>query len=324
MGGWRRRAKEGDGTLPVGDNEDVRVEELRRRLEELYRRYDHRFVVPDPLEFVRAQATAADREVVGLVASGLAFGTVLQIKRSVATVLAVLGPRPAAAVDGLDLRETVRRLRTFRHRWVSGRDVACLLAFVGQMRASHGSVEAFFATGLSRDDGNVGPALASFSSRALALDPSGIYRGRRLPPDAGVRYFFPSPRQGSACKRLNLYLRWMVRRDGVDLGVWRRPLPSQLVLPLDAHTYALARRLRLTRYRSPGWAMAVDVTERLRRFDPGDPVKYDFALHRMGLWRKEDEVEWLRHDRRGVPDPPRAGEKTRPARAARGSLDRPR
>jgi uncharacterized protein (TIGR02757 family) len=276
----------------------MRVEELRRRLEELYRRYDHRFVDPDPLEFVRAQATGADREVVGLIAAGLAFGNVLQIKRSVALVLAALGPRPAAAVDELDARETAWRLRAFRHRWVRGRDVACLLAFVGQMRASHGSVEGFFAEGLSSDHEDVGAALASFSGRALALDPRGAYPGKRLPPDAGVRYFFPSPRQGSACKRLNLYLRWMVRRDGVDLGVWRRPLPSQLVLPLDAHTYALARRLRLTRYRSPGWAMAVDVTERLRRLDPRDPVKYDFALHRIGLWKKEDEVEWLRHDRR--------------------------
>lgn len=289
---------EGDGAVAVGENGKVRVEELRRRLEELYRRYDHRFVDPDPLEFVRAQARAADREVVGLIAAGLAFGTVLQIKRSVAVVLDALGPRPAAAVDELDPRETARRLRAFRHRWVRGRDVACLLTFVRQMRASHGSVEGFFAEGLSSGHADVGPALTSFCRRALALDPGRLYPGRRLPADAGVRYFFPSPGQGSACKRLNLFLRWMVRRDGVDLGVWRRPLPSQLVLPLDAHTYALARRLRLTRYRSPGWAMAVDVTRRLRRLDPRDPVKYDFALHRIGLWKKEDEVQWLRHARR--------------------------
>jgi uncharacterized protein (TIGR02757 family) len=120
-----------------------------------------------------------------------------------------------------------------------------------------------------------------------------LYRGRRLPKDAGVRYFFPSPDAGSACKRLNLYLRWMARRDGVDLGVWRRPDPSQLVLPLDAHTFAIARRVRLTRYRSPGWAMALDVTRRLRQLDPSDPVKYDFAFHRMGLLKKKDEVNSL-------------------------------
>jgi uncharacterized protein (TIGR02757 family) len=86
----------------------------------------------------------------------------------------------------------------------------------------------------------------------------------------------------------------MVRQDGLDLGVWRRPDPSQLVLPLDAHTYAIARRVRLTRYRSPGWAMALDITRRLRRFDPQDPVKYDFALHRLGLWKRHEEIRALR------------------------------
>ena len=271
----------------------MRREDLRLRLEELYRQYDHRFVTPDPLEFVRAQRTDEDREVVGVLASALAFGTVGQIKRSIATVLEALGPRPAAAVAALDAREAAARLRRFRHRWVDGRDVACLLYLTRQMRASHGSLEAFFAEGLSPGDADVGPALVSFSARALLLDHGGLYRGRALPADAGVRYFFPSPEAGSACKRLNLYLRWMTRRDGVDLGVWRRPDPSQLVLPLDAHTYKVARRIRLTRYRSPGWAMALDVTRRLRQLDPEDPVKYDFAFHRMGLLKRGAEIRSL-------------------------------
>jgi uncharacterized protein (TIGR02757 family) len=268
-------------------------EGLRRRLEELYRQYDHRFVTPDPLEFVRAQTTDADCEVVGLLASGLAFGTVAQIKRSIATVLRALGPRPAEAVASLDPHALARRLRGFRHRWLNGRHVACLLFLARQMRASHGTVEAFFAEGLAPGDPDVGPALASFSTRALALDHGGLYRGRRLPREAGVRYFLPSPEAGSACKRMNLYLRWMARRDGVDLGVWRQPDPSQLVLPLDAHTIRIARRIGLTRYRSPGWAMALDVTRKLRQLDPADPVKYDFALHRMGLLKRNDELDSL-------------------------------
>jgi uncharacterized protein (TIGR02757 family) len=271
----------------------MRREELRLRLEELYRQYDHRFVTPDPLELVRAQSTDADREVVGLLASGLAFGAVAQIKRSIAAVLEALGPRPAAAVAALEPREAAARLRAFRHRWIDGRDVACLLFLAKQMRASHGTVESFFAEGLSPADADVGRALASFSARALALDHGGLYRGRRLPKDAGVRYFFPSPEAGSACKRLNLYLRWMARRDGVDLGVWRRPDPSQLVLPIDAHTFAIARRVRLTRYRSASWAMALDVTRRLRQLDPKDPVKYDFAFHRMGLLKRQEEIRSL-------------------------------
>ena len=271
----------------------MRTSELKRRLDELYRHYDQRFLDPDPLELVRKQATAADREIVGLVASGLAFGNVVQIKRSIVAVLEILGPRPAEAVASTEPRELARRLSGLRHRWLSGRDVACLLAFARQMRASHGSIEAFFAEGLSAADPDVGPALASFSKRALALEHEGLYRGRRLPARAGVRYFFPSPEGRSACKRLNLYLRWMARRDGVDLGVWRRPEPRQLILPLDAHTHAIARRLRFTRYRSPSWAMAVDITHRLRRFDPEDPVKYDFALYRLDQWKEEERIRSL-------------------------------
>lgn len=289
-----RLARQATGAGRTGRYWPVRQDELRRRLEELYRTYDLRYVTPDPLEHVRAQSCDADREVVGLVASALAFGTVAQIKKSIATVLAALGPGPAEAVDRLDPRAAAARLRGLKHRWVDGRDVACLLHFARQMRERRGSIEAFFAEGLGEVDDHVGPALASFARRALALDHGGLYRGRALPPDAGVRYFFPSPEGGSACKRLNLYLRWMVRSDSVDLGLWRRPRPAQLVLPLDAHTYAIARRVRLTRYRSASWAMALDVTRRLRRFDPGDPVKYDFAFHRLGLFRRREEIDGLR------------------------------
>jgi len=272
----------------------VRAAELKRRLDELYLHYDHRFVDPDPLQFVRAQANDADREVVGLLASALAFGNVKAIKGAIAAVLEALGPSPAAALHRLEPRDLARRLGRFRHRWISGRDVACLLHLVGQIREAHGTIEAFFAKG--HDDGasDVGPALASFSSRALALDHGGLYRGRRVPSDAGVRFLLPSPEQGSACKRLNLYLRWMVRKDSVDLGLWTSVRPSALIIPIDVHIYNVARRVRLTRYKSPGWAMARDLTARLRRFDPEDPVKYDFAFHRMGLFKKDDEIRSLR------------------------------
>jgi uncharacterized protein (TIGR02757 family) len=273
----------------------VRTEELRRRLEALYLQYDHRHVSPDPLELVRAQASPEDREVAGLVASSLAYGNVVQIKRSVATVLALLGPRPADGLRRLEPGAAREALRRFKHRFNDGRDVACLLHFARQMIEASGSIEAFFVAGDDPSAPDVGPGLASFASRALALDAGGLYgRGSRLPAAAGVRFFFPSPASGSACKRLNLFLRWMVRRDGVDLGVWTRVAPSRLVMPLDAHVFAIARRVRLTRYRSPGWPMATDLTRRLRRLDPSDPVKYDFAFHRMGLWKKRHEIDSLR------------------------------
>jgi uncharacterized protein (TIGR02757 family) len=281
---------------------DMRTEELRRRLDELYRHYDHRFVTPDPLEFVRAQAEPRDREVVGLLASSLAFGTVGQIKKSIAVVLGALGSGPADAVTRLDPRQLSARLAGFRHRWSDGRDVACLLFFARQMIEARGSIEGFFAEGVDPGAPDISGALRSFAERALALDHGGLYRERRLPADAGVRYFFPSPADGSACKRLNLFLRWMVRRDAVDLGVWSVIPARSLVIPLDAHIFTIARRVRLTRYKSAGWAMASDITKRLRRLDPEDPVKYDFALHRMGLFKKHDEIGSLRSSSRAATD----------------------
>ena len=272
----------------------VRRDLLRRKMDDLYRHYDHRFVDPDPLEFVRRQTSGADREVVGLIASSLAYGNVRQIKRSIGLVLEAVGEGAAAAIDRLEPRAMARRLVTFKHRFNDARDVACLLFFIRQMRAQHGSVEGFFRAVHDAREADVGPALISFTARTLALDHGGLYGRGALPAAAGVRFFFPSPASGSACKRLNLYLRWMVRREGVDLGVWRGVDPAGLVIPLDAHVLAIARRVRLTRYRSPGWPMAMDITRRLRALDPADPVKYDFAFHRMGLWKRKGEIDSLR------------------------------
>ena len=266
---------------------------LRTAMDRAYREYDERYLDRDPLQFARAFSDPADREVVGFLAAALAYGNVVQIKRSIRTVLEALGPAPARALERFDAGRLARQLERFKHRFNDGRDVACLLRFVAWMRRTHGSIEGFFAPGHVADAAHVGPALTSFAERALALDHGGLYGDGPLPARAGVRFFFSSPADGSACKRLNLFLRWMVRREGVDLGVWRAVEPRALVIPLDAHVHSIARRVRLTRYRSPGWAMALDITRRLRRLDPLDPVKYDFALFCMGLTRQDAQIRSL-------------------------------
>jgi uncharacterized protein (TIGR02757 family) len=167
------------------------------------------------------------------------------------------------------------------HRWTRGEDIAALLWILRQMLEQAGSVEQFFAAGLAPEAEDVGTALDSFSTRALALDIRRAYG--RLPKKPGVCYFFPRPSAGSACKRLNLYLRWMVRRDEVDLGAWTSVSPSQLIVPLDTHVIRLGRCLRLTHYTSPGWRMAADITRALRRLDAADPVRFDFALCHVGM-----------------------------------------
>jgi uncharacterized protein (TIGR02757 family) len=144
-----------------------------------------------------------------------------------------------------------------------------------------GSIEAFFLEGYDRSAADVGAALESFSTRALAIDVRAAYGG--VPSTPGVRYFFPKPSAGSGCKRLNLFLRWMVRRDAVDLGVWSHVQPAALIMPLDTHVIRVGRCLRLTRRTSPGWRMAAEITASLRALDPIDPVKYDFSLCHLGM-----------------------------------------
>jgi uncharacterized protein (TIGR02757 family) len=127
----------------------------------------------------------------------------------------------------------------------------------------------------------VAEGLQSFSTRALALDMRPIYG--RSKPKPGVAYFFSRPSSGGACKRLNLFLRWMVRHDRVDLGVWSKVKPSQLIVPLDTHIIRIGKCLGLTRYTSPGWRMAVDITASLRQLDASDPARFDFSMCHLGM-----------------------------------------
>lgn len=254
---------------------------LRDRLERLRLRFGASYLGSDPLEFPRRFESSLDREVAGLLASSLAYGNVKAIRRSVERVLSRLGPSPGARVKEADARGMLLELRGFRHRWTGARDVACLLALAGRMVEERGSIGAFFAA--SYAEGDMAESLTRFSRRALALDHGGLYRTRAIPKDAGVRFFFPNPRTGAA-KRLNMYLRWMARPDdGVDLGLWRFVPTRDLVIPLDTHIFRIGTHLGWTSRKTPGFATALDVTRSLARFDPLDPVKYDFALSRLGI-----------------------------------------
>ena len=219
---------------------------------------------------------------VGFCAAALAFGRVASVLQSIEALLAVMGPHPAAFVRDFEPSRDGARIEPLVHRWIRGRDLVALLLILRHMLREHGSIEAFFLAGDDPTTPDVGRALDSFSTRALTLDFRQAY-GRRVPARAGVCYFFPRPSAGSACKRLNLFLRWMIRRDTIDLGVWTNVAPSRLIVPLDTHVIRLGQCLRLTRYTSPGWKMAAEITASLRAIDPVDPVRYDFSLCHVGM-----------------------------------------
>ncbi len=267
---------------------------LKDRLEDLYGRYGGAYLDTDPIRFPRRFRSPEDREVAGFLAAALSYGRVVQIQRSLDRIGVVMGDRPARSVRRFDPRRGHRALAGFVHRFNDARDMALLIWFVRQMLEQSGSIEAFFLEGYAEGHDDTGPALSSFARRALALDCAPWYGA--LPRDAGVRFFLPSPASGSSCKRLNMFLRWMVRRDdGVDLGIWSAVSPAQLVIPLDTHVSRISTSIGLTRRRTPGWGMALDVTRALRRLDPDDPVKYDFALCRLGILqacpRRRDPVK---------------------------------
>ena len=264
-----------------GADHGVLVKSLSRSLDVLYRDYNREDSASDPVHRVRPYRDAADREIAGFCAAALAFGRVASVLNSIDTLLAIMGPSPSVYVRRFDPGDPHPELRAMVHRWTRGTDLVALLWVLRQIVDSAGSLEAFFVEGLRDDAEDVSAALDSFSTRALALDIRRAYR--RVPARPGVCYFFPRPSAGSACKRLNLFLRWMVRRDEIDLGVWTRVPASKLIVPLDTHVIRLGRCLRLTRYVSPGWKMAADVTRSLRRLDPADPVRFDFAICHVGM-----------------------------------------
>ncbi|MDO8835815.1 MAG: TIGR02757 family protein [Vicinamibacterales bacterium] len=259
----------------------MKTDALKVALDRLYLDFDRGARISDPIERVRPFRDPADREVVGFLAAGLAFGRVASIMASIDAVLAPMGPSPAAFVRRFDPGTDAPRFETFVHRWTKGRDVAGVLWILRHMLETSGSIEQFFLDGDDSRAEDIGPGLESFCARARAVDLSPIYG--TPPASPGAHGLFARPSSGSACKRLNLFLRWMVRHDAIDLGVWPRVSRARLIVPLDVHVLRVGRCLGLTRRSSPGWPMAADITRALRAIDPVDPVRYDFALCHVGM-----------------------------------------
>ena len=257
------------------------VSGFRDRLNRLYADFNHPESAFDPIQVVRRYALAEDREIVAFIAAGLAFGRVASVVASIEAVCQVLGPSPASTVRKFDPARDGAFLLPLVHRWIKGRDLVALLWMLRHMLEESASLEAYFAKGCSNDAPDVSDALESFSTRARAIDLKPAYG--RVPRAPGVYFFFSRPSSGGACKRLNLFLRWMVRQDGVDPGGWATPFASQLVNPLDTHTIRTGRCLRLTKRVSPGWKMATDITAALRSMDAADPVRYDFSLCHLSM-----------------------------------------
>ena len=237
-------------------------------------------IASDPIEYVRRYAERDDAELVALIASSVAFGNVKALRAKLADALRRIGPSPARAAD--DAAAIEARLSTWVHRVYRGDDLARLVIGARRVQRASGSLGARLASELRECDGALREALARL------VDAIRTEGGLDRSPTRGARHLLPDPRASSGCKRLLLFLRWMVRGpDGVDLGLWRAHLDaSRLLVPVDVHIHKLARNLGLTQRATPSWRTTEEITDALRRFDADDPVRFDFALCHMGMLRR--------------------------------------
>lgn len=254
----------------------------RAALDRLYEQYNRReFVHPDPLEFLYRYEDPKDREMVGLIASSLAYGRVGQILTSVSLVLGRMGS-PSRYLKQATRRSLREAFAGFRHRFTTGEALAGMLWGAKRMAERDGSLQAGFRRGLREEDETVLPALGRFVQK---LEPKGSRRGCWL---------VATPDRGSACKRWHLFLRWMVRHDAVDPGGWEGVPASKLVVPLDTHMHRIGLALGCTRRKQADGRAAAEVTAAFRAIAPEDPVRYDFALSRLGIRPEANMEEALR------------------------------
>lgn len=251
-------------------------------IESIYRRYHHpRYLGLDPLVCVRRFGDAASREIVGLFASALARGRVEIIVHNINLIIDdVMGGDPVSFAMGTSYAEKRRALAGFKHRFNDGDDVAALLEAVKVLVGRYGALGECFRGCVARSGGQMKAALTFFTDEL-----KGVLKGNAMS-------LIPSPANGSACKRMALYLRWMVRKDdGIDLGVWKGIPASILLIPVDTHVAQIARHYGLTSRSAADWKMSEEITAALRKFDPKDPVRFDFALCHAGMvnyrgWRR--------------------------------------
>ncbi|MGD9818062.1 MAG: TIGR02757 family protein [Desulfomonilaceae bacterium] len=249
---------------------------------ELYDTYNKReFVHPDPLEFLYDYDDIRDREIVALVSSSLAYGGVKQILKSVSAALSRI-PDPADTILSCSRNELIARYTDFKHRFTTGEELALMLFGIQSVIKEYGSLQACFVSGLSKTDETILPALANFVSKL-----SEVFDGK-------PRSLLPSPVNGSACKRLNLFLRWMIRKDEVDPGGWDDIPTSKLVVPVDIHMRRISSSLGLTSRKAADLKTAVEITNAFRKISPDDPVRYDFCLTRLGIRDDLDPATFLK------------------------------
>src|SRR5438876_1277948 len=259
----------------------VSTEMLRERLDALVATFDISTITPDPLELVLRYEDPCDQEVAGLIAAAFAYGRADIVVANVGRVLDRMLPSPFAYLSAFERKRALSDFAGFAHRFHKTPELVDLFDRIAAAISTCGSLGGLFRRCYDDEDEDIGPSLARFVEILCSGGLQAAVGG--LKPTATLRYLLTSPRDGSACKRMNLFLRWMVRRTPPDLGIWDFVDPAKLVVPLDTHVHRIATFLGLNSRKSANWKTARAITDRLAKFDRGDPIRYDFAICRLGI-----------------------------------------
>ncbi len=255
---------------------------LKQTLNRLYRDYNFNGrILHDPIEFPHRYKRPEDIEVSGFIASCFAYGRVDLFKPVIKRILSIMGESPYDFLVNFDLKRHGHLLSGIKYRFNENNDIICLLHMLSMALKRFKRLDALFKLHSWDNDPNIGIGQAGFVESLLGTDTSLVY-GKNIRP-MGLLQFFPSPKKGSACKRMNLFLRWMIRDKDIDFGIWKGIPKNKLVIPLDTHIARISKCLGFTKRSSQGWKMAVEITDSLKRLDPEDPLKYDFALCHKGI-----------------------------------------
>lgn len=255
---------------------------LKTILNRFYRGYNFKERLKhDPIEFPRRYSTPEDIEIAGFIASCFAYGKVELFKPVIEKILIPGSRHPANFFKNFTLKKDSKYFKGISYRFNEEKDILCLVYMLSKALKKWGTLRDLFYQYYKPEHEDISEALNNFVDFFVKIDTSAIY-GRNIKP-YGLTQFFPSPEKGSACKRMNLFLRWMVRTKDIDFGIWDKVPPSKLIIPLDTHIAKISRCLNLTKRISSDRKTAKEITESLKKLDPRDPLKYDFALCHHGI-----------------------------------------
>jgi len=248
---------------------------LKQKLEYHYSAFDRSKLSPDPLEFPHRFTNPLEIELVAFIASVFAYGNVRQIGTALEQILRIMKQTPLKYLQNSSPSGIKKDFHSLTHRFYTPQDSARLFQLLAELYSKGQTLKYLFES--FYNGGEIKSAISSFQKYFLA------HSTNHSKPTSGFRFMFPLPEKGSACKRINLFLRWMVRKDELDFGFWDFISPSKLIIPVDTHIARIAISLKLTTRKNVSWQMAEEITSNLGKFDPVDPVKYDFALCHIGI-----------------------------------------